>query len=175
MAAGTSDAADRRHRHPCELVAVRLSGPGDPSQDRASPAAGERSQAPVHGRAASRAEAGRGHDEDRGCRLPVDRRGNELRVGLRRQEHGQVVDEVLGPGDERHLDRIAAALRRLQEPEQPQLRRDAEAARAFYADDRLARRKALPPTALTLLQDKGSVALLDGPAHRLRQAILLQL
>lgn len=51
----------------------------------------------------------------------------------------------------------------------------AEAARAFYEEDRLARQRALPPTALTLLQDRGSVALLDGPAHRHRTRMFLEL
>ena len=50
-----------------------------------------------------------------------------------------------------------------------------EAARAFYEGERLTRRRALPPTALTLLQDKGSVALLDGDAHRHRKEMFLAL
>ena len=50
-----------------------------------------------------------------------------------------------------------------------------EAARAFYEGERLTRRKALPPTALTLLQDRGSVALLDGQAHRHRKGMFLAL
>ena len=50
----------------------------------------------------------------------------------------------------------------------------AEAASVFYDDDRLTRRKALPPTALTLLQDKGSAALLDGRPHRHRKEIFLR-
>ncbi|SEH10449.1 cytochrome P450 [Thermoleophilum album] len=51
----------------------------------------------------------------------------------------------------------------------------AEAARVFYDDDRMTRLKAMPPTVLTLLQDKGSVALLDGAAHYHRKAMFLQL
>ena len=50
----------------------------------------------------------------------------------------------------------------------------ADAARAFYEGDRLTRRGALPPTALTLLQDKGSVALLDGAAHRHRKQMFME-
>lgn len=48
-----------------------------------------------------------------------------------------------------------------------------EAARAFYEPGRLTRVGALPPTALTLLQDRGSVATLDGAAHRARKAMFL--
>lgn len=51
----------------------------------------------------------------------------------------------------------------------------AEAARVFYEPERFTRAKALPPTALTLLQDKGSVALLDGEPHRHRKEMFLQL
>lgn len=51
----------------------------------------------------------------------------------------------------------------------------AEAARVFYDDERMTRRKAMPPTALTLLQDKGSVALLDGAAHHHRKEMFLRL
>jgi fatty-acid peroxygenase len=43
-----------------------------------------------------------------------------------------------------------------------------DAARMFYVPDRFTRRGALPPTALTLLQDIGSAATLDGTAHRHR-------
>lgn len=50
-----------------------------------------------------------------------------------------------------------------------------EAARAFYVPDRLTRRRAMPPTALTLLQDKGSALLLDGAAHRHRKQLFLDL
>ena len=50
-----------------------------------------------------------------------------------------------------------------------------EAARAFYEPGRFTRRGALPPTALLLLQDKGSVATLDGAAHRHRKAMFLSL
>jgi len=46
---------------------------------------------------------------------------------------------------------------------------------AFYEPGRLTRAGALPPTALTLLQDKGSVALLDGDAHRQRKDMFLGL
>lgn len=50
-----------------------------------------------------------------------------------------------------------------------------EAARMFYAPGRFTRRGAIPPTALRLLQDKGSVATLDGDAHRRRKAMFLSL
>ena len=51
----------------------------------------------------------------------------------------------------------------------------AEAARVFYEPDRFTRRGALPITALTLLQDRGSAATLDGEAHRHRKRMLLSI
>ncbi len=51
----------------------------------------------------------------------------------------------------------------------------AEAAEMFYAADRFTRRQALPITTLTLLQDQGSVQLLDGEAHRWRKRMFLSL
>lgn len=48
-----------------------------------------------------------------------------------------------------------------------------DAARMFYHPDRFTRRGALPPTVLKLLQDQGSVATLDGDAHRHRKAMFL--
>ena len=51
----------------------------------------------------------------------------------------------------------------------------AEAASVFYADGRLSRSRALPRSALTLLQDERSVAVLDGRAHRHRKRMFLQL
>lgn len=50
-----------------------------------------------------------------------------------------------------------------------------EAARMFYVPGCFTRRGAIPPTALRLLQDKGSVATLDGDAHRHRKAMFLSL
>jgi fatty-acid peroxygenase len=50
-----------------------------------------------------------------------------------------------------------------------------EAASEFYRPDRFTRRGALPPTALRLLQDEGSVALMDGGAHRRRKAMFMSL
>src|SRR5688572_967109 len=50
-----------------------------------------------------------------------------------------------------------------------------EAADMFFTPGRFTRRGALPPTALTLLQDRGSVQLLDGIAHAERKALFLQL
>jgi fatty-acid peroxygenase len=48
-----------------------------------------------------------------------------------------------------------------------------DAARMFYEAGRMTRRGALPPAALLLLQDRGSVATLDGDAHRHRKAMFL--
>jgi fatty-acid peroxygenase len=48
-----------------------------------------------------------------------------------------------------------------------------DAARMFYHPGRFTRRGALPPTTLKLLQDQGSVATLDGAAHRHRKAMFL--
>src|SRR5206468_6074408 len=50
-----------------------------------------------------------------------------------------------------------------------------EAARMFFAEDRFTRRGALPPTSLTLLQDRKSVQWLDGPHHAHRKAMFLKL
>jgi fatty-acid peroxygenase len=46
-----------------------------------------------------------------------------------------------------------------------------EAAREFGVPGRFTRRQALPPTVLRLLQNTGSVATLDGPAHAHRKSI----
>lgn len=48
-----------------------------------------------------------------------------------------------------------------------------EAARIFYEPGRFTRRGAIPQTALRSLQDKGSVATLDGADHRHRKAMFL--
>ncbi len=50
-----------------------------------------------------------------------------------------------------------------------------DAARMFYYPDRFTRRGALPITALTLLQDIGSAAVLDGKAHRHRKQMFMSL
>jgi fatty-acid peroxygenase len=50
-----------------------------------------------------------------------------------------------------------------------------EASRIFYQTDRFVRQRALPPTALMLLQDKGSVALMHGEAHRRRKQMFMSL
>jgi fatty-acid peroxygenase len=50
-----------------------------------------------------------------------------------------------------------------------------EAARVFYEPGRFTRQGALPPTVLLLLQDRGSVATLDGEAHRRRKAMFMSL
>jgi fatty-acid peroxygenase len=50
-----------------------------------------------------------------------------------------------------------------------------EAGRVFYEPERFTRVGALPQTTLRLLQDKGSVALLDGEAHRWRKEMFLSL
>jgi fatty-acid peroxygenase len=50
-----------------------------------------------------------------------------------------------------------------------------EAARVFYEPGRFTRQGALPLTVLLLLQDRGSVATLDGEAHRRRKAMFMSL
>lgn len=50
-----------------------------------------------------------------------------------------------------------------------------EGAGMFYQPDRFTRRHAIPPTALLLLQDLGSVQLLDGEAHRLRKQMFMSI
>jgi fatty-acid peroxygenase len=51
----------------------------------------------------------------------------------------------------------------------------AEAAEVFYHPGRFTRRHALPLFALTLIQDLGSVMLMDGEEHRRRKAMFLSL
>jgi fatty-acid peroxygenase len=51
----------------------------------------------------------------------------------------------------------------------------ADAARIFYGGDRFTRRGAVPKPTLTLLQDKGSVQLLDGEPHRHRKRMFMSL
>ena len=51
----------------------------------------------------------------------------------------------------------------------------ADAARMFYHPDRFTRRGALPPTAVALLQGRGSVQQLDGGTHERRKALFLEL
>lgn len=53
--------------------------------------------------------------------------------------------------------------------------RGEEAARMFYQPDRFTRKGALPPTALKLLQDIGSVQWQDGEAHRRRKQMFMSL
>jgi fatty-acid peroxygenase len=50
-----------------------------------------------------------------------------------------------------------------------------EASRLFYGSGRFTRRRAIPRPTLTLLQDFGSVAVLDGDAHRHRKAMFMDL
>lgn len=50
-----------------------------------------------------------------------------------------------------------------------------EAAEVFYEPDRFTRKGAMPQTTLRLLQDKGSVQLLDGEAHRHRKRMFMSL
>lgn len=50
-----------------------------------------------------------------------------------------------------------------------------DAAAMFYAPDRFTRRRAMPPNALTLLQDFGSAQMLDGETHRQRKKMLMSL
>ncbi len=49
------------------------------------------------------------------------------------------------------------------------------AAEAFYHPDRFTRRGGMPQTTLRLLQDKGSVAVLDGEAHRNRKQMFMSM
>jgi len=51
----------------------------------------------------------------------------------------------------------------------------ADAAEMFYHPGRFTRKKALPPSALMLLQDVGSAQVLDGEVHRHRKQMLLSL
>ena len=50
-----------------------------------------------------------------------------------------------------------------------------EAAQVFYEPDRFTRRGAIPPTALLLLQDNRSAAVLDGDDHRWRKQMFMSL
>lgn len=50
-----------------------------------------------------------------------------------------------------------------------------EAAEVFYHPDRFTRKGAMPQTTLRLLQDKGSVQVLDGDAHRGRKQMFMSL
>ncbi len=50
-----------------------------------------------------------------------------------------------------------------------------DAAEFFYGGDRVTRKGAMPPTAMRLLQDKGSVQQLDGLAHRHRKQMFMSL
>ena len=50
-----------------------------------------------------------------------------------------------------------------------------DAAAMFYAPDRFTRRRALPPTAVSLLQDYPSVQALDGAAHHARKATWMRM
>src|SRR5688572_5911794 len=51
--------------------------------------------------------------------------------------------------------------------------RGTAAAEIFYTGDRFTRVGAVPPTVLKLLQDYGSVQLMDGGAHRRRKRMFL--
>jgi len=50
-----------------------------------------------------------------------------------------------------------------------------EAARIFYEPDRFTRKRAMPPTALMLLQGLGSVQVMDGEAHRWRKRMFMSI
>jgi fatty-acid peroxygenase len=50
-----------------------------------------------------------------------------------------------------------------------------DAARMFYTPDRFTRKGAVPPTALALLQDRGSVQTRDGHQHRARKFMFMSL
>jgi fatty-acid peroxygenase len=51
--------------------------------------------------------------------------------------------------------------------------RGADAAEAFYGGGRFGRQGAMPPSVLKLLQDRGSVQLLEGEAHRHRKQLFM--
>lgn len=53
--------------------------------------------------------------------------------------------------------------------------RGESAARMFYGGEAFTRQGAMPPTVLRLLQDKGSVQVLDGASHRHRKALFVDL
>jgi fatty-acid peroxygenase len=53
--------------------------------------------------------------------------------------------------------------------------RGEEAAQMFYTPDRFTRKGAIPPTALMLLQDKGSVATMDAERHHHRKQMFMTL
>jgi fatty-acid peroxygenase len=53
--------------------------------------------------------------------------------------------------------------------------RGEDAARMFYQPGRFSRKHAIPPNALSLLQDYGSAQWLDGEAHRKRKGMLMSL
>jgi fatty-acid peroxygenase len=53
--------------------------------------------------------------------------------------------------------------------------RGEDAARMFYQPGRFTRRHALPPSTVALLQDFGSVMVLEGEAHRKRKAMFMSL
>src|SRR5690554_4575669 len=50
-----------------------------------------------------------------------------------------------------------------------------QAAREFYREGRFTRNKAIPPSVLRLLQDKGSVATLDDEQHHQRKQMFMSL
>jgi fatty-acid peroxygenase len=50
-----------------------------------------------------------------------------------------------------------------------------DAAAMFYQPDRFTRKQAMPPSALMLLQDRASVQMLDGDAHRRRKHMFMSL
>ena len=53
--------------------------------------------------------------------------------------------------------------------------RGEQAARMFYQPGRFTRRRAIPPTALGLLQGAGSAQMLDGEMHEVRKAMMMSL
>lgn len=72
---------------------------------------------------AQHAEAERSDDQDRGSYACPELAADEVRVPLGPLEHRRLVGQVALAGEERDLDRVAAPLRRLQEPEQLELDR----------------------------------------------------
>ena len=117
----TRDPADGGHGCAREVVALRVGRDLEPADEPPRIAGADGSQHAVADGVPGDAEAERRDHHHRRHELAVDHRGHGARVALGRPHHLQVVDQVLHAGDERDLDRIAAALRRLEEAEQLEL------------------------------------------------------
>ena len=96
VTARPSDPPDGRHCRGGKLVAVRLARDADAAEQRLGVAAGDRPKPPVDGCPARHARAVRRDDQHRRREPALDQRRDGLRVALRRPEHPEVVDQVLG-------------------------------------------------------------------------------